>query len=115
MAPQTASVAQPEGIPPGAAILVVTRGPNAGSRFSLEKTAASAGRHPDSDIVLDDATVSRRHAEFRWNGDALRVLDVGSLNGTYVNRELIDTAVLVHGDELRIGKFHLVLVEQPPR
>ena len=65
-------------------------GPSAGSRFLLDKDVTTAGRHPDSDIFLDDVTVSRRHAEFRRSGDGFSVADVGSLNGTYVNRDRID-------------------------
>ena len=74
-------------LPPGTALLIVLRGPNAGSRFLLDHDFTSAGRHPDSDIFLDDVTVSRRHAEFYRHGDRFTVRDVGSLNGTYVNRE----------------------------
>ncbi|MDQ6851753.1 MAG: zinc-ribbon and FHA domain-containing protein [Actinomycetota bacterium] len=93
---------------PGSALLVVKRGPNAGSRFLLDQDVTTAGRHPDSDIFLDDVTVSRRHAEFRREGSGYTVHDVGSLNGTYVNREPIDAAVLSGGDEVQIGKFRLV-------
>jgi pSer/pThr/pTyr-binding forkhead associated (FHA) protein len=82
-----------EGLPTGSALLVVKRGPNAGSRFLLDQPATSAGRHPGSEIFLDDITVSRRHAEFRCENDQFRVIDVGSLNGTYVNREAVDSAV----------------------
>ena len=71
-----------EGLPAGSALLVVKRGPNAGSRFLLDQPTTSAGRHPDSDIFLDDVTVSRRHAEFRSDGGEFQVVDVGSLNGT---------------------------------
>jgi pSer/pThr/pTyr-binding forkhead associated (FHA) protein len=99
-----------ESLPEGAALLVVKRGPNAGSRFLLDRGTTSAGRHPDSDIFLDDVTVSRRHAEFRKDGGEFIVVDVGSLNGTYVNREPVDTAVLVNGDEVQIGKFRLVFL-----
>ena len=81
-----------EGLPVGSALLVVKRGPNAGSRFLLDQPTTSAGRHPDSDIFLDDVTVSRRHAEFRFDGNEFQVVDVGSLNGTYVNREPVDSA-----------------------
>ncbi len=93
---------------PGSALLVVKRGPNAGSRFLLDQDVTTAGRHPDSDIFLDDVTVSRRHAEFRREGSGYTVHDVGSLNGTYVNRERIDAAPLSGGDEVQIGKFRLV-------
>src|SRR5262249_134958 len=73
-----------EALPPGTALLIVRRGPNAGSRFLLDKDRTSAGRHPESDIFLDDVTVSRRHAEFARHGSSFSVRDVGSLNGTYV-------------------------------
>src|SRR5205085_7486172 len=82
----------------------------AGSRFLLDRSTTSAGRHPDSDIFLDDVTVSRRHAEFRREGGDFVVVDVGSLNGTYVNREPVDTAMLANGDEVQIGKFRLVFL-----
>jgi FHA domain-containing protein/zinc ribbon protein len=97
-----------DALTPGSALLVVKRGPNAGSRFLLDQDVTSAGRHPDSDIFLDDVTVSRRHAEFRREGNGYTVHDVGSLNGTYVNRERIDAAPLAGGDEVQIGKFRLV-------
>lgn len=102
-----------EGLPAGSALLVVKRGPNAGSRFLLDQPTTSAGRHPDSDIFLDDVTVSRRHAEFRQDDDEFQVVDVGSLNGTYVNREPVDSAVLANGDEVQIGKFRLVFLTGP--
>ena len=102
-----------EGLPAGSALLVVKRGPNAGSRFLLDQAITSAGRHPDSDIFLDDVTVSRRHAEFRLEGNEFHVVDVGSLNGTYVNREPVDSAVLANGDEVQIGKFRLVFLTGP--
>jgi pSer/pThr/pTyr-binding forkhead associated (FHA) protein len=99
-----------DALPAGSALLVVKRGPNAGSRFLLDQSTTSAGRHPESDIFLDDVTVSRRHAEFRREGGEFVVVDVGSLNGTYVNREPVDTAVLANGDEVQIGKFRLVFL-----
>ena len=97
-----------DALTPGSALLVVKRGPNAGSRFLLDQDVTTAGRHPDSDIFLDDVTVSRRHAEFRREGSGYTVHDVGSLNGTYVNRERIEAAPLSGGDEVQIGKFRLV-------
>ena len=102
-----------DALPSGSALLVVKRGPNAGSRFLLDRDTTSAGRHPDSDIFLDDVTVSRRHAEFRREGSDFVVVDVGSLNGTYVNRAPVDTAVLANGDEVQIGKFRLVFLTGP--
>jgi pSer/pThr/pTyr-binding forkhead associated (FHA) protein len=107
------SVSGVEGLPLGSALLVVKRGPNAGSRFLLDQPTTSAGRHPDSDIFLDDVTVSRRHAEFRLDGNEFQVVDVGSLNGTYVNREPVDSATLANGDEVQIGKFRLVFLTGP--
>jgi len=97
-----------ESLPVGTALLVVKRGPNAGSRFLLDKDLTTAGRHPESDIFLDDVTVSRRHAEFSRSGESFLVRDVGSLNGTYLNRERIDSSQLANGDEVQIGKFRLV-------
>ena len=102
-----------EGLPEGSALLVVKRGPNAGSRFLLDQPVTTAGRHPDSDIFLDDVTVSRRHAEFRIEGESFEVVDVGSLNGTYVNREPKNSANLSNGDEVQIGKFRLVFLTAP--
>ena len=95
----------------GLGMLVVKRGPNAGSKFVLEKETTQVGRHPDSDIFLDDVTVSRRHAEFVRQAEGYLVRDVGSLNGTYLNRERLDEAVLENGDEVQIGKFKLVYLE----
>jgi pSer/pThr/pTyr-binding forkhead associated (FHA) protein len=92
---------------PGQALLAVQRGPNAGSKFLIDKDVTTAGRHPESDIFLDDVTVSRRHAEFRREGTRFVVHDVGSLNGTYVNRQRVEDAELANGDELQIGKFKL--------
>jgi FHA domain/zinc-ribbon domain len=94
--------------PTGTGLLVVKRGPNAGARFVLDAEVTRAGRHPESDIFLDDITVSRRHAEFVHNDDGYAVRDVGSLNGTYVNRERIEESTLASGDEVQIGKFKLV-------
>jgi pSer/pThr/pTyr-binding forkhead associated (FHA) protein len=99
-----------KGPPQGSALLLVKRGPNAGARFSLDRPTTTAGRHPDSDIVLDDITVSRRHAQFRCVSGKFQVLDVGSLNGTYVNRQPVDSAVLANGDILQIGKFRLLFL-----
>lgn len=83
-----------ETLPTGSALLVVNRGPDAGARSLLDRPITSVGRHSRSDIVLDDVTVSGRHAEFRWENDELHVVDVGSLHGTYVNRELVESATL---------------------
>ncbi|MFB7927471.1 FHA domain-containing protein [Streptomyces sp. NPDC056039] len=98
-----------DALPLGSALLVVRRGPNSGSRFLLDGDLTTAGRHPQSDIFLDDVTVSRRHVEFRRGQDgSFTVADVGSLNGTYVNRERIDQVAVSNGDEVQIGKYRLV-------
>jgi pSer/pThr/pTyr-binding forkhead associated (FHA) protein len=94
----------------GSALIVVKRGPNAGSRFLLDQPVTSAGCGPGCDIILDDDSVSRRHVEFRQENGEFRVVDIGSLNGTYVNRELVESAVLASGDEIVIGKFRLVFL-----
>ena len=95
-------------VPHGAGVLVVTRGSNTGARYLLGESVTRAGRHPESDIFLDDITVSRRHAEFVTRDKTTTVRDVGSLNGTYVNRARIEEARLSSGDEVQIGKFKLL-------
>lgn len=94
----------------GGGLLVVTRGPNSGSKFEVDKPVVTVGRHPDSDIFLDDVTVSRRHVEITRNGDSFTVSDAGSLNGTYLNRERIEAAELATGDELQVGTFRLLFL-----
>ena len=103
-----ADLATVEALRPGTALLVVLRGPNTGARFLLDDDEVMSGRHPDSDIFLDDVTVSRKHAVFVRTPGGFVVRDVGSLNGTYVNRELVDEVALSTGDEVQIGKFRLV-------
>lgn len=97
-------------LPEGIGMLLVRKGPNAGSRYVLDAEVTQAGRHPDSDIFLDDITVSRRHAEITRRADGYVLRDVGSLNGTYVNRDRVEESKLAHGDELQIGKFKLVFL-----
>jgi pSer/pThr/pTyr-binding forkhead associated (FHA) protein len=98
-------------LPPGMGVLVVRRGPGAGSRYALEHETTTVGRHPDSDIFLDDITVSRRHAVVTRLDDGYEVKDAGSLNGTYVNHERVETARLQQFNELQIGRFVLTFVE----
>ncbi|MEA2433189.1 MAG: hypothetical protein QOG54_646 [Actinomycetota bacterium] len=100
----------PEELEGGRGVLVVKRGPNAGSKFFLDSDVTKIGRHPDSEIFLDDITVSRRHAEIRRSDGSFSVHDVGSLNGTYVNRERVEEAQLHSGDEIQVGKFKLVFL-----
>lgn len=100
----------PEELEDGRGVLIVKRGPNAGSKFFLEAPETQIGRHPDSQIFLDDITVSRRHAEVRRADEGFAIHDVGSLNGTYVNRERVEEASLRNGDEIQVGKFKLVFL-----
>jgi pSer/pThr/pTyr-binding forkhead associated (FHA) protein len=87
---------------------LVKRGPTAGSTFLLDADVTSAGRNPDSDVFLDDVTVSRKHAVLERRADgSWFVRDVGSLNGTYVNGEQVDETKLASGDEVQVGKFKL--------
>jgi len=95
-------------LPRGVGLLVVRRRNDEGARFPLEKPETTVGRHPDSDVFLDDITVSRKHAVFVTEGQVTRVRDAGSLNGTYVNRVRIDESALASGDEVQVGKFKLV-------
>lgn len=95
---------------PHEGLFVVLQGAKAGARYALDADLVTVGRHPKSDIFLDDITVSRRHAEVRRDGARYWVRDVGSLNGTYVNRERTDDSELNDGDEIQIGKFKLVFV-----
>ena len=91
-------------------VLVVARGPNVGARIALTQPLVTLGRHPESAIFLDDVTVSRRHAEISYTGGRYLLRDVGSLNGTYVNRTRVDQTWLASGDELQVGKFKLVFI-----
>lgn len=93
------------------AVLVVKRGPNAGSKYVVSEEVTRIGRHPDSDLFLDDVTVSRRHAEVRRRDGRFTLRDVGSLNGTYVNSERVEEAALENGDEVRIGKYVIIFLE----
>jgi hypothetical protein len=91
-------------------VLVVRNGPDAGLRVPLVKPVTRAGRHPASELFLDDITVSRRHAEIERDADGYVLVDVGSLNGTYLNRQRIERQPIHNGDELQIGKFRLVFL-----
>ena len=99
------------GIDKGQAILVVRGGDDEGDHFPIRSQVTTLGRHPESDIVLDDITVSRRHSEVRLVDGRYVVSDAGSLNGTYVNQQRIDSALLSQGDELQVGKFRLVFLQ----
>lgn len=89
--------------------LVVERGPRSGMTYKLIPGNTTIGRHPESDIFLNDVTVSRHHCRFLVSDDSITVEDSGSTNGTYVNDQRIDTAMLSPGDEVLVGRFHFVV------
>ena len=99
-----------DGDPASSATFVVKKGAKAGTRYLVTGSFTTIGRHPESDIFLDDVTVSRRHAEVHLDGDAVLLNDAGSLNGTYLNRARIESSSLRSGDEVQIGKFKLVFL-----
>ena len=98
---------------PDQALLVIKGGPSAGSTVLVDKDITRAGRSPDSDVFLNDITVSRRHAEIVRDGGSFVIKDAGSLNGTYINRQRVDTSELASGDELQVGKFKIVFYTAP--
>ena len=105
---QEPAVAGVDALPAGSALLVVKRGPNAGSTFLIDRDQTSLGRDTESDVFLDDITVSRTHASIERRDRAFFVKDLGSLNGIYVNGEAVEETKLARGDEVQIGKFKLV-------
>jgi len=102
-----------EALPTGAALFLVRSGPITGARYLLDTDVTTVGRHPEADIFFDDVTVSRRHAEITRTGSAFELVDQRSLNGTYVNGERVDRAVLANGSEVRVGKFRLNFFVSP--
>ncbi len=102
-----------DALPTGAALLLVRSGPTAGARYLLDTDVTTVGRHPEADIFFDDVTVSRRHAEITRTGSSFELVDQRSLNGTYVNGERVDRAVLHNGAEVRVGKFRLNFFVSP--
>lgn len=100
-------------LPSGNALLVVKRGADIGARFLLDADVTVAGRHPNADIFLDDVTVSRKHSQFIRSGKDFEVKDLGSLNGTYFEGERTDSAKLIDGSEVQIGKFRLTFYASP--
>lgn len=97
---------------PSSASLIVRDGSQAGATLALDAAVTRLGRAADSEISLDDITVSRHHAEIIRDGDSFTVRDLGSLNGTYVNQSRIEESPLAQGDELQIGKFRLVFFQK---
>lgn len=100
-------------LPAGTGLLVVVRGPNAGSRYLLDRESTTVGRHPDSHVFLDDVTVSRHHARVDKEDDQFVLHDLGSLNGTYLGGERVDRRTLRAGDELQVGRYKLLFVGAP--
>lgn len=92
-------------IPAGKSGLLVIKGPNIGDKFFIGEEEYSIGRSSESDVLLDDITVSRRHAILKKSGDDYRLIDSGSLNGSYVNSNIVDEAILKNGDRVQIGKY----------
>lgn len=95
-------------LPEGQGLVIVARGPNAGSTYLVDAEPVTVGRHPESTIFLDDITVSRRHSVIEREGEDFQIKDVGSLNGTYVNHDRVDRSVIKNGDEIQVGRFVLV-------
>lgn len=89
-------------------LLVVIRGSNTGSRFALDQHVTTIGRDTSSTVLLDDVTVSRHHAEVCVDDDGYLLRDVGSLNGTYVNGDRVDSHRLAEGDQLQVGRYRMV-------
>src|SRR4030065_1271399 len=92
-------------VPEGSSGLVIIKGPNIGDKFLINKSKLTIGRNPESDIFLDDITVSRKHAVLKKYGEYFNIKDAGSLNGSYINGEIVDDAVLKDGDRIQIGKY----------
>ena len=90
---------------PGKRGLLVIKGPSIGDEFYIEKDEFIIGRSPESDVLLDDITVSRKHALLKKDEDEYRLIDSGSLNGSYLNGNIVDEAILSNGDRIQIGKY----------
>jgi pSer/pThr/pTyr-binding forkhead associated (FHA) protein len=100
-----------EAVVEGATLVIRLGGGRAGDQFPVAPSITSIGRAPESDVFLDDVTVSREHAVLEQRQDGIHIVDQGSLNGTYLNRERVEDARLSDGDELQIGKYRLAFIE----
>jgi pSer/pThr/pTyr-binding forkhead associated (FHA) protein len=100
----------PSDTPIGPALVVRSGGGRAGESFESIGATALIGRSPECDVFLDDVTVSRRHAELVHEGGVYTIRDLGSLNGTFVNRHRIETTVLEDDDEVQIGKYRMTFL-----
>jgi DNA-directed RNA polymerase subunit RPC12/RpoP len=98
------------GVAESATLVIRSGGGRAGETYTLAAARTTIGRHPDSDVFLDDVTVSRNHAVVTCEDDAYVIADRGSLNGTYVNRRRIERQALLDGDELQVGKYKLTFI-----
>ena len=96
--------------PADRAMVVIHRGPAKGARFLIDQGEVAIGRSVESPIFLDDVTVSRKHALIELRDGAFTLKDLGSLNGTYLNNQSVSDAALVSGDEIQIGKFHMLFI-----
>ena len=110
LGPQDNASVDLQSLPQHFGTLMVRSGPQAGQRFVLDAPLTKLGRHPESEISLDDISVSRRHAEIERQSTEYVLRDVGSMNGTYVNQKRVDGVVLQQGDEILVGRFRLIFL-----
>ena len=92
-------------LPPGKCGLLDLKGPNIGDKFFIDKEESFIGRSPEADVLLDDITVSRRHVVLKKEKEGCRLIDAGSLNGSYLNGNIVEEALLQDGDRLQVGKY----------
>ncbi|CAN2198746.1 Forkhead-associated (FHA) domain [Candidatus Nanopelagicaceae bacterium] len=98
--------------PADRAMVVIHRGPARGARFLIDQNEVAIGRSTDSPVFLDDVTVSRKHAVIEGREGVFTLRDLGSLNGTYLNNQTVSESQLATGDEIQIGKFHLLFISK---
>ena len=98
--------------PADRAMVVIHRGPAKGARFLIDQNEVAIGRSTDSPVFLDDVTVSRKHAVIEGREGVFTLRDLGSLNGTYLNNQTVSESQLATGDEIQIGKFHLLFISK---